>query len=68
MVTTGDGRPIANAPVLFAEYTRQLTVQTTRLQRVIDTDLGAFNAELQRLGLERIKASCPGKQVCGIVP
>jgi hypothetical protein len=68
VVTTGDGRPIANAPVLFAEYTRQLTVQTTRLQRVIDTDLGAFNAELQRLGLERINASCPGKQVCGIVP
>jgi hypothetical protein len=38
------------------------------LQRVIDTDLAAFNAELRRLGTESINAKCPGKQVCGIVP
>ena len=68
VVSSADGRPIANAPVLFAEYTKQLTVHTTRLQRVLDTDLAAFNAELQRLGLEPVNAKCPGKQVCGVVP
>jgi len=54
--------------VLFNEYTKQLTVQTTRLQRVLDTDLVAFNAELTRLGLPTINARCPGKSVCGVVP
>jgi len=68
VVSSADGRPIANAPVLFNEYTKQLTIQTTRLQRVLDTDLAAFNAELARLGLPAINARCPGKQVCGAVP
>jgi photosystem II stability/assembly factor-like uncharacterized protein len=68
VVSSADGRPIANAPVLFAEYTKQLDVQIGRLQQVITTDLAAFNAELQRLGLAPINAMCPGRQVCGIVP
>ena len=68
VVTTGDGRPIANAPVLFGEYSRLLAVQTARLRRVLDTDLVAFNAEIKRLGLETINANCPGKEICGAVP
>jgi hypothetical protein len=68
VVSSADGRPIANAPVLFAEYTKQLSVQMGRLQQVVNTDLAAFNAELQRLGLDPINAKCPGKQVCGVVP
>jgi hypothetical protein len=68
VVTTGDGRPIANAPVLLQEYSRLLAVQTTRLQRVLDTDLTAFNAELQRVGLPTINGECPGNQVCHVVP
>jgi photosystem II stability/assembly factor-like uncharacterized protein len=68
VVSSGDGRPIANAPVLFAEYTRQLDIQIGRLQQVITMDLAAFNAELQRLGLPIVNAKCPGRQVCGMVP
>jgi len=68
VVNSGDGRPIANAPVLFAEYTRQLGVQTGRLERVLNTDLTAFNAELRRLGLPTIDARCAAGQVCAIVP
>jgi len=61
VVSSGDGRPIANAPVLFAEYSRQLTVQTTRMDQVIARDLAAFNAELRRLGLPTIIPKCPAK-------
>jgi hypothetical protein len=59
VVTSGDGRPIANAPVLFTEYTRQLEVQTGRLQVVINRDLAAFNNELRRLRLDPITCT-PG--------
>jgi photosystem II stability/assembly factor-like uncharacterized protein len=68
VVTTGDGRPIANAPVLLDEYSGLLGVQMTRLQRVVNTDLTAFNAELKRLGLPQISGTCPGNAVCQIVP
>jgi len=68
VVTTGDGRPIGNVPVLLGEYSRLLSVQTARLARVIDADLGAFNAELKRVGLPTINGACPGNQVCGVVP
>ncbi|MEX2153006.1 MAG: glycosyl hydrolase [Gemmatimonadaceae bacterium] len=68
VVNSGDGRPIANAPVLFAEYSKQLGVQTGRLQTVLTTDLVAFNNEVKRLGMDPINPKCPGKQVCGVVP
>lgn len=68
VVNTGDGRPIANAPVLFAEYTKQLNVQLGRMQRVIETDLAAFNAEVTRVEMQTINAKCPGRQVCSAVP
>ena len=68
VVNAGDGRPIANAPVLFREYTSQLNVQAGRLNKVLITDLAAFNSELKRLGLPVIEGKCPAGQVCGIVP
>jgi hypothetical protein len=68
VVNAGDGAPIANAPVLLDIYSRQLAAQTTRLQGVITTDLAAFNAEAQRLGVAVINPRCPGKAVCGTVP
>ena len=68
VVNAGDGRPIANAPVLLAEYAKLLKVQTDRLDAVILKDLTAFNAELSRLGLQAINAKCPGRQVCSMVP
>jgi hypothetical protein len=63
VVNSGDGRPIQNAPVLLDEYTKQLKVQTDRLEAVIVKDLTAFNKELARLKLEQIKPPCVGK--CG---
>jgi hypothetical protein len=59
VVTSGDGPPIANAPVLFAEYTKLLSVQTARMDAVITRDLAAFNAELRRVGLPVIAPKCP---------
>ena len=68
VVGSGDGAPIANAPVLFDIYSKQLAVQIARLQRVIDTDLAAFNAELQKANLAIINPRCPGQTVCAPVP
>ncbi|HSL69956.1 MAG TPA: hypothetical protein VK864_06915, partial [Longimicrobiales bacterium] len=68
VVNSGDGRPIAAAPVLFAEYTKLLNVQTTRLQQVISRDLPAFNAELKRLGLPVVEPpKCAPGQTCATV-
>jgi photosystem II stability/assembly factor-like uncharacterized protein len=68
VVDQGDGRPIANAPVLLREYTSQLKVLTGRLDKVLVTDLTAFNAELKRLGLPPIEGKCPAGQHCEVVP
>jgi hypothetical protein len=67
VLNSGDGRPIANVPVLFAEFTRQLEVQTVRLQAVVTRDLTAFNAELRRLGLEPIVPKCTSPRGCAAV-
>jgi photosystem II stability/assembly factor-like uncharacterized protein len=68
IINTADGPPIANLPVLFAEYTKQLEVQTTRLQQVLVRDLAAFNAELRRLGLPPIEPpKCPPGPRCATI-
>ena len=54
VVNAGDGRPIANAPVLLERYSALLKAETDRLAAVIAADLVAFNAELQRLGMETV--------------
>ena len=51
VVTTGEGKPIANAAPIFKDLSAELKVQTDRLQQVISTDLPAFNVEAERLGL-----------------
>ncbi len=51
VVSTGDGKPIANAEPIFKDLSAELKVQTDRLQQVLATDLPAFNTEAQRLGL-----------------
>ena len=65
VLNSGDGRPIQNAPVLFAEYTQILTGEQRRLVEVLNRDLKALNAELSRLGLPLIEPRCI--QACGIV-
>jgi hypothetical protein len=56
VVNTGDGKPIANAPLIFQDLSKELKAQTDRLQQVVATDLPAFNAESQRVGLGAIDA------------
>jgi hypothetical protein len=55
VVNRGDGKPIANAPVIFKDLTTELKLQTDRLQQVTSSDLAAFNAEAQRAGVELIR-------------
>ena len=52
MVSHGDGKPQGNALPIFNDLKAELKVQTDRLQRVLSTDLAAFNTEAKRLGLE----------------
>jgi hypothetical protein len=55
VVNRGDGKPIANAPVIFKDLSAELKVQTDRLQQVTSSDLVAFNAEATRAGVEPIR-------------
>ena len=43
-VNSGDGKPIAAAPLIFNDLVGELKVQTDRLDRVLKTDLPAFEA------------------------
>jgi photosystem II stability/assembly factor-like uncharacterized protein len=54
VVNTGDGKPIANAEPIFRDLSGELEVQTDRLEKVVTSDLPAFNAEAKRLGLESV--------------
>jgi hypothetical protein len=53
VVDRGGGRPIGNAPVIFADLVKELKAQTDRLTALDAGPLAAFNAEAERLGLER---------------
>jgi hypothetical protein len=56
MIDHGDGKPIGNAPTVFADLKVELKGETDRLQRVMATDLAAFNVEAKRLNLEAVTA------------
>jgi photosystem II stability/assembly factor-like uncharacterized protein len=55
-VDRGDGRPIGNAEPIFNDLTKELKVQTDKLQEVIATDVAAFNTEARRVGLQPINS------------
>jgi hypothetical protein len=57
VVTRGDTRPSGNAAPIFGDLKVELKVQTDLMQKVLDKDLAAVNAELKRLGLEPITAT-----------
>ena len=59
VVSRSDARPNANITAIFNELRGELKVETDRLQKVLTTDLPAFNAELRRLGLEVITVKPP---------
>ena len=48
-VNSGDGKPIAAAPQIFSDLVAELKVQTDRLDRVLKTDLPAYEALAKRL-------------------
>ncbi|MEO5510980.1 MAG: FlgD immunoglobulin-like domain containing protein [Longimicrobiales bacterium] len=55
IVSSGDGRPIANADPIFRDLTAELKVLTDRLNAVRNLEVAAFNVEAKRLGLERVQ-------------
>jgi len=55
IVSAGDGKPIANAVPIFNDLKAELEVQTDRLQRVMTTELTAFNGETRRVGLDPVR-------------
>jgi photosystem II stability/assembly factor-like uncharacterized protein len=56
MVDHGDGKPIGNALPVFNDLKAELKAETDRLDRVLATDLAAFNVEARRLNLEAVSA------------
>jgi photosystem II stability/assembly factor-like uncharacterized protein len=52
IVARSDDKPIAAAYPIFNDLKGELKVQTDRLDRVLQTELPAFNVEAKRLGLE----------------
>jgi hypothetical protein len=68
MVQRGDGAPLSSWPALFEEYKKALKTQTDRFDKVVATDLAAFNAELRRVGLPTVAPPCPRGQSCTAVP
>jgi len=59
VVSRSDARPIASALPIFEDLKSELKVETDHLQKIMITDLPAFNAELKRLGLDPIVISKP---------
>ena len=55
-VNTGDGKPVATIQPIFQDLIGELKVQTDALQKVLATDVPAFNRETSRLGLSAITA------------
>ena len=54
MTLRGEGRPTANIYPIFEDLKKELKAETDRLDRVLDNELAAFNAEAKRAGAEPI--------------
>lgn len=59
VVSNTDAKPIASAYPIFNDLKGELKVQTDRLQKVLSTDLPAFNTQAKKLGLEPITVGKP---------
>jgi photosystem II stability/assembly factor-like uncharacterized protein len=59
IVSRADDKPIAAAYPIFNDLKGELKVQTDRLDRVLQTELPAFNVEAKRLGLEVVTVNKP---------
>jgi hypothetical protein len=56
MTLRGEGKPTANIYPIFEDLKKELKAEIDRLQRVLTTELTAFNAEAKRAGLEPVAA------------
>ena len=54
MTLRGEGKPTANIYPIFEDLKKELKAETDRLDRVLATELAAFNAEAARVRLEPI--------------
>ena len=59
VVTSGDGKPIANADPIFTDLKAELKVEMDHLQKILNVDVPAFNALLKKLGLEPVVSGKP---------
>jgi len=59
VVSNPDAKPIASAYPIFNDLKSELKVQTDLLQKVLNTELPAFNTQAKRLGLEPIEVKKP---------
>jgi photosystem II stability/assembly factor-like uncharacterized protein len=59
VVTSGDGKPIANADPIFTDLKVELKGEMDRLQKILNVDLPTFNALLTKLGLDPVVAGKP---------
>ena len=55
VAVTGEGRPTSNVEVIFKDLVEELKGHTDRFDRVIATDVPAFNRMLEREKKEPIK-------------
>jgi photosystem II stability/assembly factor-like uncharacterized protein len=56
MTLRGEGKPTANIYPIFEDLKKELKAEIDRLQRVLTTELTAFNAEAKRAGVEPVAA------------
>jgi hypothetical protein len=63
-VQTGDARPTASSYVVFKELSTELDDELKRLERLVDTDVAAFNRLLAERNLDRVRAEATR----GVVP
>ena len=54
MTLRGEGKPTANIYPIFEDLKKELRAETDRLDKVLATELAAFNAEAKRAGVEPI--------------
>jgi hypothetical protein len=54
MTLRGEGKPTANIYPIFEDLKKELQTEIDRLEKVLATDLPAFNAEAKRAGVTEI--------------
>jgi photosystem II stability/assembly factor-like uncharacterized protein len=55
MTLRGEGKPTANIYPIFEDLKKELKAETDRLDKVLATDLVAFNTEAKRAGVDAVK-------------